>query len=96
MHLLPYLRKQFIINYFSFQFGVTFLTFWEYITECEFKVFYVFNLFIMKKVFASNEKRVLGIEVLNEQEMLKVRGGSFDEPERPITKSVDEYDEEDD
>ena len=53
----------------------------------------------MKSIFASNEKRVLGIEVLSEMEMLNVRGGTGndpEEPERPVTESVDEYDEEDD
>ncbi len=50
----------------------------------------------MKSIFASNEKRVSGIEVLSELEMLNVRGGTGDEPERPLTLPVDEYDEEDD
>ncbi len=50
----------------------------------------------MKSIFTSNEKRVSGIEVLSELEMLNVRGGTGDEPERPLTLPVDEYDEEDD
>jgi hypothetical protein len=50
----------------------------------------------MKSIFASNEKRVLGIEVLSELEMLNVRGGTGTEPEKPVTESVDEYDDEED
>lgn len=50
----------------------------------------------MKSIFASDKKRVLGFEVLSEREMLNVRGGTGDEPEKPMTLPVDEYDEEDD
>jgi hypothetical protein len=50
----------------------------------------------MKSIFASNEKRVLGIEVLSELEMLNVRGGTGTEPEKPVTQQVDEYDDEED
>ncbi len=51
----------------------------------------------MKSIFTSNSKerdsKVFGIELLSENEMLNVRGGT--EPDKPLTKPVDEYDDED-
>ncbi len=51
----------------------------------------------MRSIFASKSKKrdskVFGIELLSENEMLKVRGGT--EPEKPKSRPIDAYDLED-
>ena len=54
------------------------------------------KLFNMKSIFAfNNEKsdsKVFGFEILSENEMLKVRGGT--DPEKPKSRPIDEFDYE--
>jgi len=91
------LRRQFnIISFFLTIKGLPFYSFQNILLNvCLF--YFTIKLFTMRNMFVpiskKRDSKVFGIELLTENEMLKVRGGT--EPEKPKSRPIDAYDLED-
>ena len=69
-----------VFFHFSYKMGVTFLSFKEYISECVFIKFNESIYITMKKVQGQATENTFGFEVLTNEEMNMVKGGTDSKP----------------